>query len=109
MEITYNDPVRRREEQKLEMYYIGKLKGLMQRCSEKLFLVISAHVQALRHAYENEYERSRKSGLLFTLKESCDSVSVALDYTKIDFIGMESGSDDANKIRKLLRDFCKVG
>ena len=108
MEITYSDPVRRREEQKLEMHYIGKLKGLMQRCSEKLLLVISVHVRALRHAYENEYDRSRKAGFRFTLKDSCDSVSAALDYTKIDFTGMEFGSDDANKIGKLLRDFCKV-
>jgi hypothetical protein len=90
------------------MYYIGKLKALMQRCSEKLLLVISVHVQALRHAYEKEHERSRKSGLLFTLKESCDSVSAALDYTKIDYTSIEFGIDDANNIGKILRDFCKV-
>lgn len=108
MEITYSDPVRRREEQKLEMHYIGKLKGQMQRCSEKLLLVINVHVRALRHSYENEHDRSRKAGFRFTLKDSCDSVSVALDYTKIDFTGMEFGSDEANKIGKLLRDVCKV-
>ena len=111
MDVTYADPVRGREALKLERHYISTLGALMQRCSERLVVILSVHMRMLLRAYDDEYSQEQKAGIRVALREFAESMSAALDYTKIDTISFgKSGSNgevDALHVGKSLREDLK--
>lgn len=111
MDVAYSDPVRRREALKLERHYISILGGLMQRCSERLVVILSAHLRMLLRAYDNEYNQVQKVGIRVALREFAESTSAALEYTRIDSIGFgvsgNSDEDDTLRAGKSLREDLK--
>jgi hypothetical protein len=86
MDVTWSDPVRRREALNLERHYIQRLGALMQRCSEKLLVILSIHLRTLVQAYDNDYDHGRKAGIHLALTEFTKCMSAALDYTKLDSV-----------------------
>jgi len=106
MEVTWADPVRRRDALKQELHYISKLGASMQRCSERILVIISVHMRTLLQAYETEYNQGQKAGIRLALREFADSVTAALDYTKLDTIATV-GNSEVLQIGKSLRDDAK--
>lgn len=109
MDMTFLDPETRKKALELEIFYIGKLASLMQRCSEKLLVILSVHLRALLQAYENEYDQAQKGGIRLVLKAFGESLSAALDYTRIDSARFEkTGESDEDgvvvQIGKRLRE-----
>lgn len=84
MDLTWADPAKRRLGLKLEMFYLGKLGELMQRCTEKLLVILLVHFRALLQAEQNVDYPATREGIRMDLKIFADAVSAALDYTKID-------------------------
>jgi len=111
MEVSWTDPVKRREALKLETHYIRELGVLMRRSSERLLVILSVHMRVLLQAYENEYNQTQKAGIRVAMREFSESVSAALDYTKIDLVSFGSsganGNNVALQIGKCLRDDVK--
>ena len=76
----------------------------MQRCTEKLLVVLSIHLRMLRTAVLKEYDHGRKAAARFALTEFLQCMSAALDYTKLDVIPIIKGADRVLRIGKNLRD-----
>jgi hypothetical protein len=91
MDITWSDPVARKQKQLLEKQYLTKLGKLMQRCSENLLVILSMHLRTLLRLRKNENEKERNFGLHFTLVDFSESVLAALDYTRIESMVRKSG------------------
>ena len=111
MDVSWSDPVRRREVLNLERHFITKLRVLMQRCSEKLLFILSVHLRKLLRAFDNEYDHGRKAGIRLALTGFAICLSTALDYAKLDTVrfGATSPIDGSvvEQICKSLRDELK--
>jgi hypothetical protein len=84
MDVTWSDPVARQQKLLLEKQYLSKLGKLMQRCSESLLVILSMHLRTLLLVRDKEYDLERIAALRFALVDLYESVTTALDYTKIE-------------------------
>jgi hypothetical protein len=109
MDVTWSDPVASQQKLLLEKQYLSKLGKLMQRCSESLLAILSMHLRTLLWVHDKEYDHERIAVLRFALVDFYESVSTALDYTKIESMVRKSGMFNSFFIICLVRSLIHVG
>jgi hypothetical protein len=91
MDVTWSDPVARQQKLLLEKQYLSQMGKLMQRCSESLLVILSVHLRTLLWVRDKEYDHERIAVLHVALFDLYESVSTALDYTRIESVVRKSG------------------
>lgn len=102
MGASFTDLTSSVRKQELEKHYLSKVGGLMGRCSEKLLEMLLLHLRMLVQARDDGRDYEQNVPLESVLKGFCESLSTALDYTKIEVLGLKipgqggDGSSDSN-------------